>query len=57
MAFETKVILKSLANQISMAKSVKQAYKIVKDVAEVDGMKLPSFEESKKALTEEDDEE
>ena len=55
MAYETKVILKSLANQISMAKSVKQAYKMVKDMAEVEGMKLPSFEESKKALIDEEE--
>ena len=55
MAYETKVILKGLANQISMAKSVKQAYKMVKSVAEVEGLKLPTFEESKMAFTEEDD--
>ena len=55
MAYETKVILKSLANQISTAKSVKQAYKMVKDAAEVEGLKMPSFDETRKAFTEDDD--
>ena len=41
MAYETKVILKSLANQISTAKSVKQAYKMIKSVAEVKGLGCP----------------
>ena len=47
MAYETKVILRSLANQIALAKSVKQAYEMIKDAADVEGISLPTYEETK----------
>jgi hypothetical protein len=47
MAYETKVILQSLANQIVFAKTPKQAYDMVRSAAEVEGMKLPDYEKAK----------
>ena len=47
MAYETKVILQSLADSISKSKTVKEAYMHVQRAASVEGMKLASYEESK----------
>jgi hypothetical protein len=47
MAYETKVILKSLANQVVFAKTPKQAYEMIRDAAEVEGLKLPDYEKAK----------
>ena len=53
MAYETKVILQGLANQIALAKSAKQAYNMVRSMAEVEGMKLPDYEKAKARLLDE----
>ncbi|MCL2089102.1 MAG: hypothetical protein FWH14_06440 [Oscillospiraceae bacterium] len=45
MAYETKVILALLAQQIGRSKSIKEAYNIVVSVANVEGLELPDYEE------------
>jgi hypothetical protein len=45
MAYETKVILNLLAQNIGRANSVKEAYNMVVSAASVEGMTLPSWEE------------
>ena len=47
MAYETKVILKALANQVAMAKNLKQAYSLIADAANAEGLDLPSYEETR----------
>jgi len=47
MAMETKVILQLLADSISKAETVKEAYMCVERAANVEGMRLSSFEESR----------
>jgi len=44
MAYETKVILQSLANQIALAKTTKQAYEMVRISAQVEGLSVPEYE-------------
>ena len=50
MAYETKVILKSLAIQVAKAESVKEAYFAIQSAASVEGMKLEEYEEMKKVV-------
>ena len=50
MAYETKVILKSLALHIAKAESVKEAYFAVQSMASVEGMKLEEYEDMKETL-------
>ena len=57
MAYETKVILRGLANQIALAKTAKQAFEMVRSTAEVEGLKIPEMEEVKRQLLGEDSEE
>ena len=45
MAYETKVILALLAQQIGKSKTVKEAYTAVIKAANVEGMQLPTYEE------------
>ena len=45
MALETKIIIKLLAEAIGRAKSVEEAYTILADTADVEGITLPSYEE------------
>ncbi|MCL2853081.1 MAG: hypothetical protein FWE20_08635 [Defluviitaleaceae bacterium] len=45
MAYETKVILALLAQQIGRAKSVREAYTVVAKAANVEGMILPPYDE------------
>ena len=45
MAYETKVILMLLAQQIARCESVKEAYDSIARAASVEGVKLPSYEE------------
>ena len=52
MAYETKVILKMLANHIARAKSIEEIYLFVEDAANAEGFKIPSFEEAKKKYEE-----
>ena len=45
MAFETKVVLQSVLNQIVLTKDHEQLYKLVSDMAKVEGMQVPSYKE------------
>jgi len=47
-AYETKVILKLLADRIATADSIQEGYEAVRDAANVEGMELPTFEEVQK---------
>ena len=53
MAYETKVILALLAQQVGKAKSVKEAYNAIVKAANVEGMQLASYEEFLKEMEEE----
>ena len=48
MAYETKVILALLARQIGNAETIEDAYTAVVEAANVEGVKLPSYEDFKK---------
>ena len=54
MAYDTKLIVKLIAQNIVKCKTVKEAYKAIKSAASVEGMELPSFEEMIKELSEDD---
>ena len=54
MAYETKVILRSLANQVALAKSTKQAFDMIRSAAEVEGLKIPEMEEVRRQFLGED---
>ena len=56
MAYETKVILTSLAERIAKAKTVKEAYGAVRRAANVEGMQLPPYDEFVKEMDKEDKE-
>ena len=45
MAYETKVIMALLAQQVGKAKTVKEAYTAIVKAANVEGLKLPTYEE------------
>jgi len=45
MALETKVIIKLLAEAVGRAKSIEEAYTIIAETADVEGISLPSYEE------------
>ena len=47
MAYETKVILQLLADNIAKSKTLKEAYMHVQKAASVEGMHLPSYEDTK----------
>ena len=55
MAYETKVILMSLASQIALAKTAKQAFEMVRMVAQVEGVTIPDYEVLKARLSCEDE--
>lgn len=46
MAYETKVILTLLAERISNADTVEEAYDVIVNAASIEGLQLPTFEES-----------
>ena len=50
MAYETKVILMLLAQQIATSKTLEEAYQAIARAANVEGIILPSFDEFKKEL-------
>ena len=58
MAYETKVILRSLANQVVLAKSKKQVFELIRSMAQVEGLSIPVYEELQAELgvKDEDDE-
>lgn len=45
MAYETKVILALLSQQVAKAESVEEAYTMIVEAANVEGMELPTYEE------------
>ena len=50
MAYETKVILKSVARSIAASKNLKQAYAHVEDIANAEGVVLLPYDELKDKL-------
>jgi hypothetical protein len=52
MAYETKVILTLLAQQVGKAKNLKEAYTCIIKAANVEGLELPTYEEYKKEIAE-----
>jgi len=54
MAYETKVILTLLAEQAVKAKTTKEIYNAIRGAANVEGVQLPTYEEYKDKLSEED---
>ncbi|MCL1924419.1 MAG: hypothetical protein FWF50_02420 [Defluviitaleaceae bacterium] len=45
MAYETKVILALVANQVGKSKTIKEAYDVVVNAANIEGLKLPKYED------------
>jgi hypothetical protein len=45
--YETKVILALLARQVGNAETLEEAYNAIVEVANVEGVQLPSYEEFK----------
>jgi len=54
MAYETKVILTLLAENIAKAETVKEAYGAVRRAASVEGVQLPPYDEFKQGMEKED---
>ena len=52
MAYETKVILSSISTHCLHVKTLRQVYEIVRKMAQVEGMQLPSYDEAKAELEE-----
>jgi len=51
MAYETKVILTMIANQVALAKSTKQAFEFIRTMAHVeDDVFIPTYEETRAKL-------
>jgi len=50
MAYETKVILTLLAEYVGRAETVEEAYTVIVRAANVEGVKLPSYEEFQEQL-------
>ena len=50
MAYETKVILRMLANQIALAETMEQAFEMVRTAAQVEGLTIPEYEEVRREL-------
>ena len=46
MAYETKVILSLLAQSISKVQTIEEAYDVIRNAANVEGIQLPTFEEA-----------
>ena len=47
MAYETKVILALLAERVSKADTVEEAYNVIAKAANIEGVKLPTYEQAK----------
>jgi hypothetical protein len=52
MAFETKALLSSLADNIAKSATLKEAYMVVMKAANVEGVSVPTYEEAIKELEE-----
>ena len=50
MAYETKVILMMLANQVALAKTTRQAFEMIRSAAQVEGVSIPDYETVRAAL-------
>ncbi|MCL2633543.1 MAG: hypothetical protein FWD34_03405 [Oscillospiraceae bacterium] len=46
MAFETKALLSTIADNIAKSETLKEAYSVVMKAANVEGVSLPSYEEA-----------
>ena len=57
MAYETKVILRMLANQIALAKTTKQAFEMIRTAAQVEGLSIPDYDKVRETLLGEENEE
>ena len=51
MAYDTKVILSSLAQNIAKSETVEEAYMAVIESANVEGVQIPSYEEAIKKIS------
>jgi len=56
MAYETKVILALLAQQIAKSKNVREAYAAIRRAASVEGLQLPPMDELLKEMEKEAEE-
>ena len=45
MAYETKVILKLIAKAVARAEDVEEAYEIIVEAANAEGLELPSYQD------------
>ena len=54
MALETKVLLSSISQHCLRVKTSKQVYNIVRKMAQVEGIQLPSFADAKAEIEIED---
>ena len=54
--YETKVILTLLAEKAAEAKTTKEIFNAIRNAAGAEGMKLPTFDEMKKKLEEDNKE-
>ena len=50
MAYETKVILTMLAEYVGRAETLEEVYDFIVQAANVEGLKLPSYEEFQEKL-------
>ena len=50
MAYETKVILRMLANQVALAETLEQAFEMIRSAAEVEGLSVPDYDDIRKQL-------
>ena len=50
MAYETKVILSLLAQYVSKAQTLEEAYDAIVKAASVEGLKLPSYTEARQEV-------
>jgi len=54
MTYETKVILRLLADSVARSKNLKQAYGYIARAANVEGLELPDYETVKAAIEQEE---
>ena len=54
MAYETKVIIRSIARILIRCTSIKQAYKELLRIAQDEGVNLPTYEEALRELEEDE---
>jgi hypothetical protein len=51
MAYDTKVLLSALAQNIAKSETVEEAYFAVVESANVEGVQIPTYDEAMKKLT------